>query len=247
MFSGRQQFEIMWAFSNLLLLLLCFQISFGEISIQVDYPDVLDFENSVNCDDFEDLSGSWKLNQKLGEISNKMFHNFDNTAVDSEIPYTLTDTDRAYLRCVVDPGEPCRSDEWQIAFWPVGYCNTWPVPIRISLKNEVLKEYPFLAGDYQIDQEGINKNSIWKKDSYSIWYNSRFSKWFIGDLEFSENWGYISASNDDFATVFGFSGKTRNGLPYAGVAEYWRNESGWTSPSPNDIRITQIFGKFGSF
>ena len=37
----------------------------------------------------------------------------------------------------------CRSDLWQIAFWPVGSCSTWPVPIRISLKNEVLKEYPF--------------------------------------------------------------------------------------------------------
>ena len=240
----------MWAFSNLLLLLSCFQISFGVVSIQVDYIDALDSENSVNCDDFEDLSGSWKLNQKLGEISNNMFNNFDNTAVESELPYTLTDTDRAYLRCAVEPG-PCRSDLWQIAFWPVGYCSPSPVPVRISLKNEVLKEYPFLAGDYQIssiDQKGINKNSIWKKDSYSIWYNSRFSKWFIGDLEFSENTGYISASNDDFAGVFGsLTSNTRNRLPYAGVAEYWRNESGWTSPSPNDIRITQIVGKFGSF
>ena len=110
---------------------------------------------------------------------------------------------------------------------------------------------PFLAGDYQIssvDQNGMNKNSIWKKDSYSIWYNSRFGKWFIGDLEFSENTGYISASNDDFAGVFGsLTSNTRNRLPYAGVAEYWRNESGWTSPSPNDICITQIVGMFGSF
>jgi hypothetical protein len=250
LFSERQKFVIMRAFSNLLLLLSCFQSSFGVVSIQVDYADALDSENSVNCDDFEDLSGSWKLNQKLGEISAKMFKNFDNTAVDSEIPYTLTVTDRAYLRCAVEPG-PCRSDLWQIAFWPVGYCSPSPVPVRISLKNEVLKQYPFLAGDYQIsslDQNGIDKNSIWKKDSYSIWYNSRFSKWFIGDLEFSENTGYISASNDDFAGVFGsLTSNTRNRLPYAGVAEYWRNESGWTSPSPNDIRITQIVGKFGSF
>ena len=98
----------MWAFSNLLLLVSCFQISFGDISIQVDFADASDFENSVNCDNFEDLSGSSKLtiNRKLSEISDKMFNNFDNTAVDSEIPYTLTATDRAYLRCAVEPAGP---------------------------------------------------------------------------------------------------------------------------------------------
>ena len=48
MFPGRDQFVIMRALSNLLLLLSIFQISFGKVSIQVDYVDALDSDNAVD-------------------------------------------------------------------------------------------------------------------------------------------------------------------------------------------------------
>ena len=51
---------------------------------------------------------------------------------------------------------PCGQGLWQTEFRPVGCCINQKVPyyppIRISLKNEVLNQYPFLAGDYQLSK-----------------------------------------------------------------------------------------------
>ena len=84
------------------------------------------------------------------------------------------------------------SDE-QFQFWPPSP-GSWVLgsirlDIRISLKNEVFKKYPFLAGDYQLSQTlSLNGLVSWKKDSsagsFAIWNNAAVNRWFIGPLNF---------------------------------------------------------------
>ena len=51
---------------------------------------------------------------------------------------------------------PCGQGLWQTEFRPVGRCINQQVPhyppIRISLKNEVIEYFSFLAGDYQLSK-----------------------------------------------------------------------------------------------
>ena len=66
MFSGRHQFVIMRAFSNVLLLLSIFKISFGEVSIQVD--DALDSENSVDSDNIVDSDNPMDKSRNFRDV-----------------------------------------------------------------------------------------------------------------------------------------------------------------------------------
>ena len=56
----------MRAFSNVLLLLSIFQISFGEVSIQVD--DALDSENSVDSDNIVDSDNPMDKSRNFRDV-----------------------------------------------------------------------------------------------------------------------------------------------------------------------------------
>ena len=58
----------MRAFSNVLLLLSIFQISFGEVSIQVDYVDALDSENSVDSDNLLDFDNPMDKSRNFRDV-----------------------------------------------------------------------------------------------------------------------------------------------------------------------------------
>ena len=66
-----------------------------------------------------------------------------------------------------------------------------PSAIKVSLKKEVLKEYPKLPGVYEISST-VNGKSTWKKNPHAIWYNSSGDSLFVGSSDWiGDNTGYI--------------------------------------------------------
>ena len=113
--------------------------------------------------------------------------------------------------------------------------------VSVNLKNEVLNQYEYLQGDYQISTT-VNGEPSWKNGAYAIWFMSNnkvcsqyglaCGKWIIGPLNrIGEDYSLISS---DQVSSQGLSTLVTN------IYNHWNFWNGSSNLRPSEPKAIQI-------